>query len=552
MGDSSTSFKHVQAWLRQRVISMSLIAAAGVLLIWHSLQFNFVTDDAFISFVYARNLAEHGELVFNLGDRVEGFTNLLWTVLLSGFMALGAAPETMSQVLGAAFSIGTLIVAWRLMAELWRDECPWNTVPSFLLATCAGYACWTSGGLETQLFTFLCTTAFLAYLRYETGASSLAAAGIALALAALTRPEGVLVTAVVAAHLLVWNTARNWRAPVRRGDLIGLAWFLGLWLPVFAWRWYYYGYPFPNTYYVKAAGEVSPQFARKVWENGGHYLWQWARHSGALYAAPLALVGAFFCPNEDGVAKRFFGTLALALVVVYLVYAASVGGDFMGLHRFVMPVFVLVALLAACGLRCIARLVSTDTLAKKLAHVALGLTVTVPFAVAQNRLSRDQMRWGNWNSDRGIDTPAFLWVYTHDRGVIGRHMQECMEPTDFSILGGAGAKPYYGRMRGIDVFGLVSERIAHELPPTDARAGHNKWASNQFLRDHDPKPNFIFSCYSIHREPGKPAFNCQEADWTRHGYERVTLHIPGMKQQGEYYSFFKAKDRDFVCPGLVE
>ena len=32
----------------------------------------FFHDDAYISLRYARNLAEHGELAWNLGERVEG------------------------------------------------------------------------------------------------------------------------------------------------------------------------------------------------------------------------------------------------------------------------------------------------------------------------------------------------------------------------------------------------------------------------------------------------------------------------------------------------
>src|SRR5215475_14053819 len=80
------------------------------LLAVHILVFNFVTDDAYISFVYARNLARHGQLVFNLGERVEGYTNFLWTVLLAGFLKVGLPAEIMSRVLGAGFAIGTLIV----------------------------------------------------------------------------------------------------------------------------------------------------------------------------------------------------------------------------------------------------------------------------------------------------------------------------------------------------------------------------------------------------------------------------------------------------------
>ena len=43
----------------------------------------FLCDDAFISFRYARNLLEGHGLVFNPGERVEGYTNLLWVLELA-------------------------------------------------------------------------------------------------------------------------------------------------------------------------------------------------------------------------------------------------------------------------------------------------------------------------------------------------------------------------------------------------------------------------------------------------------------------------------------
>jgi arabinofuranosyltransferase len=73
-----------------------LVGVAAIVLIVHSLAYNFVTDDAYISFVYSRNFAEHGELAFNLGDPVEGYTNFLWTVLLGGLMVVGA-PRSVSR-----------------------------------------------------------------------------------------------------------------------------------------------------------------------------------------------------------------------------------------------------------------------------------------------------------------------------------------------------------------------------------------------------------------------------------------------------------------------
>ncbi len=58
------------------------LAAIALVLVWHSLQYNFVTDDAYISFVFSENFAEHGQLLFNHGHPpVEGYTNFLWTFL---------------------------------------------------------------------------------------------------------------------------------------------------------------------------------------------------------------------------------------------------------------------------------------------------------------------------------------------------------------------------------------------------------------------------------------------------------------------------------------
>src|SRR4051795_11193207 len=87
-----------------------LLGAAAVILVGHSLAYNFVTDDAFISFVFSRNFAEHGQLAFNLGHPVEGYTNFLWTVVLGVLMIVGISPELSSRVLGTACAIATLVV----------------------------------------------------------------------------------------------------------------------------------------------------------------------------------------------------------------------------------------------------------------------------------------------------------------------------------------------------------------------------------------------------------------------------------------------------------
>src|SRR3954451_20359752 len=92
-----------------------LLGAAAIILVAHSLAYNFVTDDAYISFVFSRNFAEHGELTFNLGQPVEGYTNFLWTFVLGLGIRAGIAPEQASRVLGLACGLATLYLAFRLV-----------------------------------------------------------------------------------------------------------------------------------------------------------------------------------------------------------------------------------------------------------------------------------------------------------------------------------------------------------------------------------------------------------------------------------------------------
>jgi len=65
-------------------------------------------DDAFISFRYARNLVEGHGLVFNLGERVEGYTNLLWTLWIAVGLRLGVGAEPWSGVFGLLSYGGSL------------------------------------------------------------------------------------------------------------------------------------------------------------------------------------------------------------------------------------------------------------------------------------------------------------------------------------------------------------------------------------------------------------------------------------------------------------
>jgi len=521
-----------------------LLGVAAAILVFHSLAYNFVTDDAYISFVYARNLAQHGELSFNLGAPVEGYTNFLWTVVLAACMVVGIPPEFAARVLATACALATLYVVFRATDRALGQCSVWAVVPSLLLALSSGFACWTSGGLETQLFTLLCAMAVDAVVEAESDAHAMPRAGVALALAAMTRPEGLLAAVAIAATRLLTNAiGRRW---LTRSDLTAIAVFVIVWAPWFAWRWRYYGYPFPNTYYVKATGPwIRPGMAVQMWHNGAYYLWSWLAQTRTIFALPVIAVGLLAVKPRT---PRFaLALVCILLSSVYLLYAASVGGDFMGLHRFIMPVFVCAAWAVLLGVEWLVGRLPT-TWSNKAAMV-IGAALCVGFGMTQLDLTIESTRScanRHCPNDHGIDSPAFLTVYTQDRAAIGRALAPCINNNDFSILGGAGAQPYYANMRGIDVYGLVSDRIAHQSPRTNPRAGHTKWGDDALLASYDP--TFIFSCYQIHPTPISPPLPCDVEAWKRRGYEVVTVHVRELRERGEYYSFLAKTSRNFACP----
>src|SRR5207249_9160233 len=76
----------------------------------HIVYMHVMYDDAFISYRYAANLAHGLGLVYNPGERVEGYSNFLWTLLMAVVVLLGGRPEDWAPFLGAVFAAATLVL----------------------------------------------------------------------------------------------------------------------------------------------------------------------------------------------------------------------------------------------------------------------------------------------------------------------------------------------------------------------------------------------------------------------------------------------------------
>ncbi len=306
----------------------------------------FLTDDAFISFRYVRNLLEGHGLVFNPGERVEGYSNFLWVLELAAiWRALGVAPEDAAPWLSVAFTAGTIgALAWwvyRLPSLRNRGLVGWMALG--LVCSSATFAVWTSGGgLETRQFTFFIVLAVVCLSLYRDRRAGLLAVSLSLAGAALTRPEGPLIAVCCFGWFFVQRDGRRQTDESGWRELAYLATpFAILVAAHFLFRYAYYGEWLPNTYYAK--------HVRPWYESGFRYLWAAALETGLYLLIPLAWVALRHRWREtrDGI-----HALVLLLIAVHMAYVMRVGGD----HFEYRPLdfyWPLLALPVAEGIACI-------------------------------------------------------------------------------------------------------------------------------------------------------------------------------------------------------
>lgn len=315
-------------------------------------------DDAYISFRYAANLAAGEGLVFNPGERVEGFSNLLWTLGTALFILIGADPMLAAKLAGLAAAVLTLVVLDRLLART-VDGYAARLAGLALAVLAVPSAYWSVQGMETPLFTLLLSLAFWRFGEELERDDGFPWSAVLFVLACLTRPEGPLYLAVFAGARLA-RGGRRWRQD--------LHWLLVYLVPMavhLVWRRIYYGELLPNTYFAKGmAGAGFLSFEARSGGLGyiGSFLsgtWGLPALFGAL---GLLVVGAAFLsrigPDASSAGERRIRRSRLLLPVLWLAaalfFAWHANGDWMPNARFLAPAVPALALLVAMGIDLIA------------------------------------------------------------------------------------------------------------------------------------------------------------------------------------------------------
>jgi hypothetical protein len=344
--------KKVKAWKHIAVVLIATVFVFWALyfiyrtsfIATNNLRYFSLFDDAMISMRYAWN-ASHGiGLVFNPGERVEGYTNLLmvglmtlWTSLLDKSSAVLAV-----QLSGIPILVGIAILSLLHWQELKNgdDVVHYDGFASIAFFGALAYyplLYWTLMGMETGLLTLLLLGGSLLSLTYMRTIKLrfLGSSALLFSLAYLARPD----SAPVAVMVLVWASIFSSGVLKQRllRTLFGVALFTIFPILQIGFRAIYYDSLVPLTYILKATG--MPMVFRV--QNGIGFTVPFLKE--ARWAYLLASVGAVL-----GFSRR--KTLLIFPPLILTVYQVAIGGDAWPYWRLVapgMPYLILLTLVGA-------------------------------------------------------------------------------------------------------------------------------------------------------------------------------------------------------------
>ena len=303
-------------------------------------------DDAMVSMQYADNLVAGDGLTWSRGERVEGYSNFLWTLLMAAVHLLGLPTAKTSlavMVAGAALLVLGVLVVGRIARLLAPGRDSVALVAMTLVAFTYPLVYWSLRGMEVGLAALLVSLMVLLALEVADGGGRRPTILLALTFAAalLTRDD-LLVPCVVVLGWLAWTLPPRRRLPL----LLPLALTAAAVLAAHSgFRLAYYDSLLPNTYYLKVAGvDLATRLERGFVALGYSVLRDlWA---------PLLAAGVLFAIRWRSVPR---GALLLAAVfLAQCAYSVYVGGDaFEALrlpNRYLSVALPLLLVLAALGL----------------------------------------------------------------------------------------------------------------------------------------------------------------------------------------------------------
>ncbi|MTI38030.1 hypothetical protein, partial [Fulvivirga lutimaris] len=443
-----------------------VITVLAILYAWLN---KFIQDDAFISFRYAKSFAEGNGLRWNIGEiGVEGYSNFLWTLIISIGLKLKIEPVLFSQIIGIMFFILSLLIVYNIANRVFTG---WNsTLFLFLTSFNYSFSIYATGGLETSAQTFFCLCIFWLAIEYinKKKLATLFLYSFISGISLLNRLDSglfILITGVIILINII-NEFKFTSSGVKRYFTL----FLPACLIVFTWliwKWDYYGNILPNTFYVKGGIEKPLE----VLFNGFMFVLMFLLYTFMLPSIHI-LVKTIFKESKaviHNISKPTLTGLASVVILFWVAYVLKIGGGFME-FRFLVPIIPFLLLLIIKGL---------EGLNGNSRKVSIGLLFL--------GLLAHPLLFGKIKGLRfGVESASKLesHLYKEKWISVGKTLNDYFDSTHTKIaVTAAGAIPYYADLYTIDMLGLNDKYIAKNGIVFDTRPGHSKISDINYLID---------------------------------------------------------------------
>jgi len=434
----------------------------------------FIQDDGFIYFRYAQNFAEGKGLIWNPGEIIDGFSNVLWIFLLSIGFKFGFEPIIYSQILGIIFFGFTLLYLYK-STSLINDDVLLNLLILLVFGSNYTVSAFATGGVDTHMQTSIITAAMYCLLKAglsdDFSYKNLLTLSIVLGFAFVVRMDSAIIIVIILPTVLFLLFKNKQKPSKFISIVIPSAIIANVFLSA---RLHYFGDIFPNVFYAKAN-------VKTYLDMGIRYLCAFYKsyHLYLLLIAIIFLLVRYLLKNRSHLKKEIIFPLITAGLVFILwhIYIIKINGDYME-FRIMVPCLPFLMIVSSSLFKTIDR--------GKIAVVLMLILLTANnFIVAYNDHSEKSLAKFD---ETGYMPISSLNFYLYDHGFnwidIGKTLGKKFQYRQDIILATipAGAIPFYSKLFTIDLLGLNDKWIAHNGPIVKPRIpGHSKFASEEYI-----------------------------------------------------------------------
>lgn len=424
------------------------------------IRYWFLGDDVMISMRYARNFADGLGLVWNSGERVEGYTNFAWVMVMSVVHYIGV-PDNLTSFYIIAFNIFLQLVLFfilfRLIQEITeRYYIAFIITVAFTIVDISSMV-WGTSGFEMTLISVLvayCTHRII----HESKLGEIRLfTFFVLGLIALVRADGIVITVLFLGFILLFTG-------ITRRNLLGSVLATLPFIFHVTFRYGYYGEFAPNTATLKLF-----DLKDRITYGVGYFFiflrWYW-----------MLLLLISIQVLRDLASKKYIRPLIFLGSFIYAAYLVYVGGDGIGNNRFFVSVIPLIFVLGATTL--------VDLFNRKLAILlTIGILLFARFSTLQIDFFDNEKHIVRYSSYMQG------WSPSHDGVLAGVYLNTVKGIHDSLAVFPAGQSPYFSMIYAIDMLGKSDQYIAKLDEVYGNRPGHNKFDAVYSMAR---KPSYVF------------------------------------------------------------